>query len=73
MEIFKALLMAILFFKEQIVLVILGIQDKDPGSLFISHDTHQHVSVYTLFCFPIVGVLMGKCIHSRKKGKWLQA
>jgi len=55
-EIFEALLMFILVFKEQTVLITLGIQDKD--SPCTSRDIHQCVSclllLYALFCFPVM-------------------
>lgn len=72
-ETFKALLMVFLDFKELNTLITVGIQDKDPDSSCVSDNTHQHVSVlYALFCFPVVDVLMGKRIHSRKNSIGLQ-
>lgn len=67
-EIFKALLMVILDFKEKNILITVGIQGKDPDSSCMSDNIHQGVSVlFALFCFPVVDALRGKCIHSRKK------
>lgn len=71
MEIFKALVIVILDFKELNILITVGIQDKDPASSCMSDDIHQSISSYALFYFPVVDVLMGKCVHSRKDSMWL--
>lgn len=45
-----------------------------PESVVTSiHQCEAVFLVYALLCFPVVGNLMGKCNHSRKNSKWLQA